>query len=134
VAVLSGWLAAMIVLEAMTIIELVHQPHYVVPEALFVAPITVSMVMSWFLTPVWLFVLIPLYIFIPSSSVLWQAPVCSACGVIAGLLLVGFWLGGIPGTHGFATEGWWFYIFAAIVGGVTCLVAALTRDRFKPAI
>ena len=134
VAVLSGWLAAMIALEVTTIIELLHQPHYIVPGALLVAPIEVSMVMSWFVIPVWLFVLIPLYVFLPSSSVLWRVPVCSACGVVAGLLVVGFWLGGIPGTHGFAAEGWWLYIFAAIVGGVTCLVGALTRERFKPTI
>src|SRR6266436_5083371 len=98
VAVLSGWFAAMLFLEATTLVELLHQPRYVVPEALFVAPITISMVMSWFVIPVWLFALIPLYLFVPSSSVLWRLPVCSACGVVAGLLIVGCWLRGIPGV------------------------------------
>jgi hypothetical protein len=36
-AVLSGWLAAMIVLETTTVIKLLRQPHYIVPEALLVA-------------------------------------------------------------------------------------------------
>ena len=134
VAVLSGGFAAMLYLEATTIIELLHQPHYIVPAALLVAPIMIGMVMSWFVIPVWLFVLIPLYLFVPSSSVLWRLPVCSACGVVAGLLIVGCWIRGIPGVGDLAPEAWSFYIFAAIVGGVTCFIGALTRHVFKPAI
>jgi hypothetical protein len=134
VAVLSGWFAAMLFLEATTAVELLHQPHYIVPEALLVAPITTSMVMSWFVIPVWLFALIPLYLFVPPSSVLWRLPVCSACGVIAGVLIVACWVRGIPGIGGLAPEAWWLYIYAAIVGGVTCFIAALTRHVFRPAI
>src|SRR5262245_40698135 len=88
VAVLSGWLAAILVLELTTIAELLHQPRYVVPEALYIAPIFVSVVMSWFVVPVWLLVLIPLYVFVPPSSVLWRVPICSACGILAGVLIV----------------------------------------------
>jgi len=134
VAVLSGWLAAMIFLEVTTMIDLFRNPHDVVPAALWVAPLTISMVMSWFVIPVWLLILVPLYIFVPSSSPLWRPAVCCVCGIAAGVLIVGFWLGGIPGTGGFAPEGWWLYVFAAIVGGVTCLVGSLTRHHFQQAI
>jgi hypothetical protein len=100
VAVLSGWLAALLLFEIITLINVLRKPHEVVPDALWVTPLTVSMVMSWFVIPVWLLVLIPLYIFVPSSSVLWRAPICSVCGVIAGVLILSFWVGGIPGTGG----------------------------------
>jgi len=134
VAVLSGWFSAMLFLEAMALIQLLQQPHYIVPDALWVAPITVSIVMAYFVVPVWLFLLIPLYVFVPASSALWRLPVCSACGVVAGLVIVGLWLRGIPGVRGVAPEAWSLYVIAAIVGGVTCFIGALTRHVFKPAI
>jgi hypothetical protein len=134
VAVLSGWFSAMLFLEAMALIQLLQQPHYIVPDALWVAPITVSIVMAYFVVPVWLLLLIPLYLFVPASSALWRLPVCSACGVVAGLVIVGLWLRGIPGVRGVAPEAWSLYGIAAIVGGVTCFIGALTRHVFKPAI
>jgi hypothetical protein len=66
-AVLSGWFAAMLFLEAITVLELLHQPRYIMPDALWVGPITVSIVMAYLVIPVWLFILIPLYIFVPSA-------------------------------------------------------------------
>ena len=74
VAVLSGWFAAMLFLEAIAVIQLLQQPHYIVADALWVAPITVSMVMAYFVIPVWLFLLIPLFVFVPASSALWRCP------------------------------------------------------------
>jgi hypothetical protein len=133
VAVLSGWLAAMIFLEATTLVELMQEPHYVVPDTLYVAPITITIIMSYFVIPVWLFVLIPLYLFVPPSSVLWRLPVCTTCGVLAGILIIAFWMPGVPGFGGLAVEAWWFYAFAAIVGGVTCFIGAITRPRFRSA-
>jgi hypothetical protein len=131
--VLSGWFAAMLFLEAIMIIQLLQQPHYIVPDALWVGPVTVSIVMAYVVVPVWLLLLIPLYLFVPASSALWRLPVCSACGVVAGLVIVGLWFGGIPGVAGVAPEAWSFYVIAAIVGGVTCFIGALTRRVFKPA-
>jgi hypothetical protein len=98
VAVLSGWLAAMIFLEATTVVELMQERHYVVPDALYVAPITITIIMSYFVIPVWLFVLIPLYLFVPPSSVLWRLPVCTTCGVLAGILIIAFWMPGFQAS------------------------------------
>ena len=134
VAVLSGWFAAMLFLEAIALIQLLQQPHYIVPDALWVAPITVSIVMAYFVIPVWLFLLIPLYLFVPASSPLWRLPVCSACGLVAGLVIIALWLRGLPGIGGVAPEAWSLYVIAAIVGSVTCFIGALTRHVFKPAI
>ncbi len=44
------------------------------------------------------------------------------------------WVGGIPGVDGVAAEAWSLYAMAAIVGGATCLIGALTKDRFKQTI
>jgi hypothetical protein len=134
IAVLSGWFAAMLFLEAITVLELLHQPRYIVPDALWVGPITVSIVMAYFVIPVWLFILIPLYIFVPSSSAFWRLSVCSACGTVVGPIIVALWLGGIPGVGGVAPEAWSLYVIAAIVGGVTCFIGALTRHRFRQTI
>ena len=124
----------MLFLEAMTLFELLQQPHYIVPDALWVGPLIESGVMAYMVVPVWLFLLIPLYLFVPASSVLWRLPICSACGVLAGLVIVGLWFQGIPGVGGIAPEAWSFYLIAAIVGGVTCFTGALTKRVFKPAI
>jgi hypothetical protein len=45
--------------------------------------------------------------------------VCTACGVIAGVLVIALWIGGIPGVGGTGTEAWSLYVLAAIVDGVT---------------
>ncbi len=134
VAVLAGWLAAFLFLELMTVAELLQQPHYIVPEALFVGPITASLVMAYFIIPIWLVVLVPLYLFVPSSSTLWRWQVCTALGAVAGIAVITLWLGGLPGLGRVSPEAWSFYVMAAIVGGITCLTGALTHRRFKRTI
>ena len=130
VAVLGGWLAALLFSELCGVVELMQQPHYIVPAALWVSPIVESRFMAYFIVPVWLFVLAPLYLIIPIDSVLWRWPLCTALGVVGGLvaLIAGIWLA----TRDFFVETWSFYVMAAIVGGVTCLVGSLTRRWFKP--
>ena|SRR5438128_1348981 len=134
VAVLAGWITALLLLEATTAIELFQQPHYTVPDALIVGPIVSAWFMAYFILPVWAVILIPLYMFIPSSSILWRWPVCTVCGAAAGLLIVGVVFGGIPGVGHVSSGAWGSYILAAIVGGVTCLIGSLTKHIFKPAI
>jgi hypothetical protein len=134
VAVLAGWMTALLVLEATTAIELLQQPHYTVPDALIVGPIVSAWFMAYFILPVWALILIPLYMFIPSSSILWRWPVCTLCGAVAGLLIVGVVFGGIPGVGHVSSGAWGSYILAGIVGGVTCLIGSLTKHIFKSAI
>jgi hypothetical protein len=134
VAVLAGWLAALIFIESLTAFELLKQPHYIVPEALVVTPMEFGFYMAFFIVPVWSLLLIPLYLFVPGRSVLWHWPVCTACGIVAGVLVMALWVGGIPGVDGIAAEAWSLYVMAAIVGGCTCLIGALTKDRFEQTI
>ena len=133
VAVLSGWLTSLMFLMLMGIIELLRQPHFIAPEALIVGPILASGFMAYFVVPIWLVILIPLYLFVPASSVLWRWPVCTAAGVVAGLAVMTFFFGGLPGLGQVSVGAWSFYVMAAIVGGITCLTGSLTRHRFKRA-
>ena len=134
VAVVVGWLAALVFIELLTALELLQQPHYIVPEALLVTPIEFGLYMSFFIVPVWVLVLVPLYLFVPAGSVLWRWPVCTLCGVVAGVFVMALWVGGLPGVRGVASEAWYLYVMAAIVGGVTCMTAALMKRRFKQTI
>jgi hypothetical protein len=134
VAVLVGWLAALLFIELLTAFELLQQPHYIVPEALLVTPMEFGFYMTFFIVPVWALLLVPLYLFLPSASVLWRWPVCMVCGTVAGVLVMALWIGGIPGVGHVAIEAWSLYIMAAIVGGATCLTGALTKRRFKQSI
>ncbi|HVF72940.1 MAG TPA: hypothetical protein VM940_15160 [Chthoniobacterales bacterium] len=135
VAVVAGWLVALLYVEVSGIIQLLQQPHYIVPEALLIGPIMAGVFMGYFIIPVWIFVLIPLYLFIPSSNSLWRWPICTACGALAGITIIAFTLGDFPPGPGKSfSAAWDFYIMAAIVGSVSCLVAACTRDRFKQPI
>jgi hypothetical protein len=112
------------------VVQLMQLPHYIVPEALYVSPILESGFMAAFIIPVWLVVLVPLYVLIPADSILWRWPLCTALGAIGGLvaLVVGTWLL----TRDFFVEEWSFYVMAAIVGSVTCLIGSLTKHWFKP--
>src|SRR5207249_7130928 len=53
IAVLAGWLTALLLLEATTAIELLQEPHYIVPDALVVGPIVSAWFMAYFILPVW---------------------------------------------------------------------------------
>lgn len=132
VAALAGWFAAILFYEVVAIVELLQQPHYIAPGGLVVGAIVATWVMGYFIIPIWLLVLIPLYLFIPSSSPLWRWPLCAACGSGAGLLVIGYFIRGVPGVGGVSSEAWLEYTMAAIAGGVTCLTGSLTKRRFKP--
>ncbi|MGB8342689.1 MAG: hypothetical protein WCE51_13960 [Chthoniobacterales bacterium] len=131
VAVATGWLAAIVFIEVSTAVELLQQPHYIVPEALIVGPITAAWFIAYFIIPVWLLVLLPLYLFVPSHSALWRWPVCTVCGAIAGLLIISLTFGVSVDASAMVKGPWDFYVLAAIVGGITCLTGALTRRVFK---
>jgi hypothetical protein len=72
VVALAGWFAAILFYEVVAFVELLQQPHYIPPGGLVVGAIVATWVMGYFIIPIWLLVLIPLYLFIPSSSPLWD--------------------------------------------------------------
>nr|WP_309692746.1 hypothetical protein [Armatimonas sp.] len=87
--------------------------------------------MGFVILPLWLVVLMPLYLFLPRESILWQARFATPLGAIAGSLLVaGF----------FALMGAWmdrsmpFLLYAlngAITGGTACYAATKNVSRHR---
>jgi len=145
VALLAGWCAGLLFVEATVIVENLRYSDYTW-DAVLHTPITYIGAFIYFTVPVWLLLLVPLYLFVPSSSSLWRWPVCTICGALAGyLILLGFF--GVvagwptqqpnldrPTVSSFFTGPWVLYVTAAIVGGVTCFTGSLTTRRFKRTI
>jgi len=74
----------------------------------------------------WLLVFLPLYLFVPPRSFLWRWPVCTACGMTFGGVLMN--LLSQPNPHDDLSP--LFVAFAAMTGGITCLFASLTMPRY----
>src|SRR3954454_20516658 len=51
----------------------------------------VALISAVFVFTIWAVALVPLYFLIPSQSILWRWPVCSACGAAAGMALMWGW-------------------------------------------
>ena len=133
-AVLGGWLAALLFCGALYLFGPSQQRQPMDAGLLFGGTIMMSWFMAWFIVPVWVVILIPLYLFVPPHSTFWRWPVCTACGALAGFTIMAVFFGGIPGFGQLSSGAWDFYILAAIIGGITCLIGSLTRHIFKPTI
>jgi hypothetical protein len=132
VAVLAGWVVTLVILGSTYFIDAIRQRHALDAGLVFGSTIATSWFMAYFIIPVWLFVLIPLYLFVPSSSPLWRWPICTACGATAGfLIMTGVFLA-VPGGGSWSSGAWEFCGIAALVGGAICLVGSLTRRVFRP--
>jgi hypothetical protein len=145
VALLAGWCAGLILVEASAVFETLRYSDYAWHSVLIETPIMFIGLFIYFTLPVWLLLLVPLYLFVPSSSVLWRLPVCTLCGAASGyLILLGFCVfasggptlrpvSGHTTVHSLLTGPWFLYLVAAVIGGVTCFFGALTGARFKRA-
>jgi hypothetical protein len=86
-------------------------------------------IIGLFALPVWLVLLLPLYIMVPRSSRLWQPWLCSLVGAFCGGTIFILYLMTMPAP----LESVWLFLPAAVVtGAVTCLLGATTR-RFGEA-
>jgi len=132
VAAVAGWLVSLVFLESTYLVGSFEQHQLPDVELLFGSALATSWFMAWFIIPIWVVILIPLYLFIPVSSTLWRWPVCTACGGLAGFLVMSVFFRGIPGVGQLSSGAWDFFAIATVVGGVTCLTAALTKHIFKP--
>src|SRR6266853_2885486 len=77
----------------------------------------------------WLVLLLPLYLLVPATSILWRWPVMTICGALAG---AGVWLSLAAlnsGLHDSETPV--TTLVAAITGAATCLFGALTTRFFR---
>src|SRR6266403_2447603 len=88
VAVLGGWLAPFLFFGGVRLLGVSDGKQPLDVGILVDSTIATSIFMAWFIIPVWILVLIPLYLFVPLSSPLWRWPVCTACGATAGFLIM----------------------------------------------
>ncbi|MEO7319390.1 MAG: hypothetical protein ABIZ56_10415 [Chthoniobacteraceae bacterium] len=103
-----------------------HHSNPPIPNEWLVGVAFIAAYSAAFIFATWLVALLPLYLFVPQLSFLWRWPVCTICGAAAGgLIMFGFY--GPNSTDSFSNVA---IILASIVGGITCLFAALTADRF----
>ncbi len=82
-----------------------------------------------FVVPIWLFILLPLYVLLPSTSHLWRTPICTALGLAVGIGIMFAYLsmGGIEVPMAL----WQITVTGSIVGGVTCFFGARTATYFR---
>ena len=128
VAVLCGWGAGILFALLWAAVDVAVRPGKVPVAALIAAPWIVALGSVSFILPVWLLLLVPLYFFVPRSWPLWRWPICTASGVLAAICIVGMFLSRPDVNPPESILSW--YILAAIVGGVTCFVGSVTRERF----
>lgn len=80
---------------------------------------------------VWLLVLLPLYLHTPRNSLLWWWPICTACGIACGTLLMCALLFVVaPRLFGWPSFFGSLYV-GVVVGGTTCLFGSLTASYFR---
>ena len=132
VAVLGGWLAPFLLFGGVRLLGVSEDKQPLDVGILVGSTIATSIFMAWFIIPIWVLVLIPLYLFVPQSSPLWRWPICTACGATAGFVIMASVFMAFDSNSSWSYGAWQFCGIAALVGGATCLVGSLTRHVFKP--
>jgi hypothetical protein len=93
-----------------------------------------ALIFGKFVFGTWLLVLLPLYLLVPLGSVLWRWPVCTACGALAGALIMFIYFRRfgslLPLTGAEFIDEIAPLSVAAFVGATTCLFGSLTARRF----
>ena len=122
-----GWIPPVLLL---VIIGLIDWRHTSVTG--WGGTIAFALIFGKFVFGTWLFVLLPLYLFVPLRSVLWRWPVCTACGAVCGALILFFYwrLLRLPVTAHEIRDEMPSLIVAAFVGATACLFGSLTARRF----
>ena len=128
-AAFCGWLAGILLALSWGAVVVMNQPAK--PDLLsFIAlPWIVAIGSAYFVLPVWLLLLAPLYFLIPRSWLVWRWPICTFIGILAGIVIIGVFLS-FPDTNP-PLEFLPWYILAAVIAGTTCFIGSLTHERFR---
>src|SRR5687768_9220636 len=87
-----------------------------------------ALMIGLFVVPVWLLVLLPLYLLLPCSSALWRPAICTGLGGLSGAILVTIYFAVSPNAP-FALVVL-FLPFAVLIGSVICFVGSTTAHFF----
>jgi hypothetical protein len=89
---------------------------------------TCALMIGLFVVPVWVLVLLPLYVLLPRTSFLWRPATCTGLGAISGALLVTLYFAVSPDVaFGLVVL---FLPFSIIIGGVICFIGGLILAPF----
>ena len=81
-----------------------------------------------FVFATWLVLLLPLYLFVPRTSLLWRWPVCTVCGALAGPAIVF----ACYGQDSFRRSDFpTLMLLGTVTGAATCLFGSLTARFFR---
>ena len=127
VAIASGWLAGILAALLLAVVAIVAHPHQVPVGALLAMPWVVAIGSLIFIIPTSI-ALVPLYLFIPQTSLLWRWPVCTTLGVVSAVCIVAVFLAQTNRNPPESVFSW--YVLAAAIGGSACFVASKTHERF----
>jgi hypothetical protein len=127
VAILGGWLAGILFTFAWATIDVATHSGEVTAIALFVQPWIVALGSAVFIYPV-LLALVPLYFFVPRSSLLWRWPICTSLGALAGTCIV-FGFFSRPDVNPPESKLSWC-VLAVLIGAATSFVGSTTREHF----
>lgn len=127
VAIASGWLFGILAAFLLAAAAILVHPSQVPVGALLATPGVVAIGSLIFIVPTAI-ALVPLYLFIPHTWLLWRWPVCTTLGVVSGVCIVAVFLA--QPNRNPPESVFSLYVLAAAIGGSTCFVAAKTHERF----
>ncbi|MGH8092292.1 MAG: hypothetical protein ACREIF_02300 [Chthoniobacterales bacterium] len=127
IALLCGWLVAVLTSVVIATGEAI-QLHAPLTDTLVGDAWIVAFSSPLFIAPVWLFFLLPLYLFASSSSRIWRWHVCAGIGAAAGMVVLTMWRASVPPIDEVV---WSWYALAAVSAGTTCLVGSLIHEHFR---
>jgi hypothetical protein len=114
-----GWLALVFVILAWSLLNIFAAPS--IPNLIRFNLVS-GVVAGTLIFATWLIALVPLYLLVPLQSILWRWPICTICGSASGAAIVLAFGPQVPSIY---------MMLSALVGGVTCLFASLTKFRFQ---
>ncbi|HVK59499.1 MAG TPA: hypothetical protein VM735_12015 [Candidatus Kapabacteria bacterium] len=121
VSAAAGWVSLNVI---GTIIYLCTEPGL----GRLLGPLLLAGYSAAFVFAAWVVALLPLYLLVPPSSVLWRWPVCTVCGALAGagiMFVISRFI--FPLSYFDAKS----VVVPAFVGAITCLFASLTAPFFR---
>ena len=87
---------------------------------------TLAFVTGWAVFFIWIFLILPIYVFTPPGSFLWWWPVSTASGFAIGMAIVALF----SASSLFSSGVLWAVLFAGGPGALAGLFASLTAERF----